>query len=113
MGMFHWGYSSSPGGHWLLTWAGSLCGELNFHWLFAQPGSRGQPGGMPNCDWLIAQPSFFSFFWISGVLAAVKRLLKTASKWRAWGQEKLLPMDEMQAARGQRSNSSDSRKSVG
>ena len=56
---------------------------------------------MPNCDWLNAQPSFFSFSWISGVLVAVKRLLKTASKWRAWGQEKLLLMDEMQVARGQ------------
>ena len=107
------GYSSSQGGHWLLIWAGSLSGELNFHWLFAQPGSRGQPGGMPNCDWLNAQPSFFSFSWISGVLVAVKRLLKTASRWRVWGQEKLLPMDEMQAAQGQRSNSSDSHKSVG
>ena len=60
------------------------------------------------------KPSSSSFFWTSGVLVAGKELLKAASKWRAWGQEKLLLLgDEMQAARGQRPNSHDFRKMVG
>ena len=34
--------------YWPLTSAGSLNCELNFHWLMAQVGSRGQPRGMLN-----------------------------------------------------------------
>ena len=69
---------------------------------------------MPNFYWLSAQPSSFSSFGTSGVLVARKELLKAASKWQAWGQEKLLLLgDEMQAARGQLPNSHDFRKMVG
>ena len=86
----------------LLTWAGSLSSELNSYWLTAQPGSRGQPGGMLNSYWLHSQPSSFSFFLIFGILVAEKKLLKMASKWQAWGQEKLLGLgDEIQVARDQ------------
>ena len=42
------GYSSSRGGHWPLTWVGSLSEMLNFYWSSAHPGSWGRPGGLLN-----------------------------------------------------------------
>ena len=69
---------------------------------------------MPNFYLLSAQPSFFFLFVTSGVLGAGKELLKAASKWRAWGSERLPSLvDEMQAAWGQRPNLGDFHKKVG
>ena len=46
------GYSSSRGGHWPLTWVGSLSGMLNYHWSSGHPGSLGRLSGALHSDWL-------------------------------------------------------------
>ena len=63
------GYSSSPGGHWPLTWVGSLSGMLHFYWPSGHSGSLGQLSGVLHFDWLTWKPSFSSFSGISSALA--------------------------------------------
>ena len=60
------GYSSSWGGHWPLTWVGSLFGMLNFHWPSAHPGSLGRLSGALNFDWLLLLQDFLCFGWVEG-----------------------------------------------
>ena len=78
-------YSSSPGGHWPLTWVGSLSGMLNYYWPSAHPGSLGRLGGMLIFDWLSGQPFSSSFSGISCVLAGRKELLEKIPRWRMQG----------------------------
>ena len=78
-------YSSSPGGHWPLSWVGSLTGMLNFHWPSAHPGSWGRLGEMLHFDWLCGQPFFFSFSGTFYASAGWMELLEIPSKWRVQG----------------------------
>ena len=100
------GYSSSPGGHWPLTWVGSLSGMLYFYWPSGRPGSLGRLSSALNFDWLTWKPSFSSFSGISSALAGSKELLGTPSQWRVQGYQQIPNWGgEMQAARGHGPNS--------
>ena len=79
-------YSSSPGGHWPLTWVGSLSGMLHFYWPSGHQGSLGQLKSELNFDWLTWKPSFSG---ISSALAGSKELLETPSQWRVQGYQQI------------------------
>ena len=99
-------YSSSRGGHWPLTWVGSLSGMLNFYWSSAHPGSWGRPGGLLNYDWLRGQPFFSSFSGTSWALAGWKELLATLSRRRTKGYQWIPWLGGVEwVARGHESNS--------
>ena len=82
-------YSSSRGGHWPLTWVGSLSGMLNYYWSSAHPGSRGRLGGPLNSDWLYGQPSFSSFSGTFYASAGWKELLEIPLPWRVQGYQQI------------------------
>ena len=99
------GYSSSPGGHWPLTWVGLLSVMLHCYWPSGHPGSLGRLSGALNSDWLSIYSSF-SFSGTTSALAGSKELLGTPSQWRVQGYQQIANWGgEMQAARGHEPNS--------
>ena len=107
-------YFSSPGGHWPLSWVGSLTGMLNYHWPSTHPGSWEQLGETLNCDWLCGQPSFSSFSRTSCVLAGWKELLEIPLKWRMKGHQQIPWLGGVEGvARGHESSLHGSHAGVG